>query len=380
MYAQLGNIVFETKEKIVTGENSKEKIFVGFYGFNDFSKSTSVVYAEHKPLTGKPLLQATGLNLDDVSLSMRFHVSFCNPVKELATLKNSMDTFEILPLLMGNGRKEGDFVITGISSVVEDADRDGNIFSYMVSCTLKEFIITDRLKAEQDANRRNALAVGGLNPVAKLKVNPLTPPQSIAKSVSAINNQAKVINGTVEQKGGPNTVANRNVIKQSAESIKKSCTDIRTKYEEIKGSVNDNEVLKEIKETAGEVLSAAEQVRNTLTMPDDFILSAKALTQSVKDLKTAARPIVLSSSYRPPELTKVIQHTTKEGQRWDTIALQNYGSAAMMNKLMEANPGISKTDALPTGTILNIPIIERTEVAIDAEKLPPWKRPGIGSV
>lgn len=72
--------------------------------------------------------------------------------------------------------------------------------------------------------------------------------------------------------------------------------------------------------------------------------------------------------------TNVIQHTTKEGQRWDTIALDNYGSALMMNKIIEANPGIPRSDVLPAGIILNIPIIDQIEVTISAEQLPPWKR------
>lgn len=71
----------------------------------------------------------------------------------------------------------------------------------------------------------------------------------------------------------------------------------------------------------------------------------------------------------------IIQHTTIEGQRWDTIALINYGSATMMNKIIEANPDVPKDDVLPAGTILDIPIIEQVEVVTDAERLPPWKRP-----
>jgi phage protein U/phage tail protein X/gas vesicle protein len=358
MYAQLGNTVFENLK-----------------GFNDFSKTYSVTYAEHKPLVGKPLLQATGPTLDEVSLSIRLHASFCKPLEELNALREYMDYFEVLPLLWGNGKKEGDFVITNISNVIEEADPKGNVISYIVSCTLKEYVLHDRLKAEQDANRRQALAVGGLKPVAKLKTNPLTPPQDIAKSVSAIKIRTNAINETVEQKGGPaNSVKNRNAILRNAEAIKKSCTDIRNKYEQIKGTISDNEVLKEIKQTAEEVSDAAEQVRNTLSIPEDFMTYTKSLTQSVKNLKTAARPIVLKSSYRPAVTTKVTQHTTKDGERWDTVALRYYGSASMMNRIIEANPGVPRSDALPAGVVLNIPIIEKFEVVTDAERLPPWRR------
>ena len=72
--------------------------------------------------------------------------------------------------------------------------------------------------------------------------------------------------------------------------------------------------------------------------------------------------------------TKLIQHTTVDGQRWDTIALINYGSAAMMNKIIEANPKIPKDDQLPAGLVLDIPIIDKVEVVTSAEMLPPWKQ------
>lgn len=73
-------------------------------------------------------------------------------------------------------------------------------------------------------------------------------------------------------------------------------------------------------------------------------------------------------------MTNSIQHTTVEGQRWDTIALINYGSAAMMHKIIEANPGIPRDDRLPAGIVLEIPILAKTEVVTSNEKLPPWKR------
>lgn len=73
-------------------------------------------------------------------------------------------------------------------------------------------------------------------------------------------------------------------------------------------------------------------------------------------------------------MTNSIQHTTIDGQRWDTIALINYGSAAMMNRIMEANPAVPKDDLLPAGIVLEIPIIEAVEIITPNNKLPPWKR------
>jgi len=69
-----------------------------------------------------------------------------------------------------------------------------------------------------------------------------------------------------------------------------------------------------------------------------------------------------------------LQHTTIEGQRWDMIGTEYYGRADMMNKIIEANPDVPIFDVLPSGIVLNIPIIKEVEVLTDAEKLPPWKR------
>lgn len=278
MYARLGNIIFQNLK-----------------GLNELSKTTTVTYAEHKPLAGKPLLQATGPNLDEVTISMRLHASFCNPAEELSTLREYMDTFEVLPLLLGNGKKEGEFVIMSINNVVEDADPAGNVFSYMVSCTLKEYVTPNRLQAEQDDNREAALAVGDVRPVAKLKANALTPPVDIAKSISAININAKLINDTVEQKGGVTSVNNRNTIARSAESIKNFCTDLREKYQDLQQGIEDNETINAIRDTAGLVHAAADQVSSTITLPSQFIASNRVLAQTVLNLKTVAHPIVLKS-------------------------------------------------------------------------------------
>lgn len=73
-------------------------------------------------------------------------------------------------------------------------------------------------------------------------------------------------------------------------------------------------------------------------------------------------------------MDSVIQYTTTEGERWDNIADKVYGSPSEMNRILEANPTIERVDILPGGVILDIPIIERVDIQIDSEKLPPWKR------
>jgi hypothetical protein len=73
-------------------------------------------------------------------------------------------------------------------------------------------------------------------------------------------------------------------------------------------------------------------------------------------------------------MTNAIQHTTIDGQRWDQIALLMYGDASKGPDLIRANPNVPVYDVFPSGIVLDIPIIERSNILTDAEKLPPWKR------
>lgn len=79
----------------------------------------------------------------------------------------------------------------------------------------------------------------------------------------------------------------------------------------------------------------------------------------------------------------IIQHTTIDGQRWDQIAIEYYGSLTLningvekssIGALIDANPDVPVYDVFPGGVVLDIPIIDSVEVVTDAERLPPWKR------
>lgn len=77
-----------------------------------------------------------------------------------------------------------------------------------------------------------------------------------------------------------------------------------------------------------------------------------------------------------------LQYTTNGGERWDQVAQQYYGAQTIIvdsverssvGFLVEANPGIPVYDKFPAGVVLDIPILERSAVITDKEKLPVWK-------
>lgn len=63
-------------------------------------------------------------------------------------------------------------------------------------------------------------------------------------------------------------------------------------------------------------------------------------------------------------------YTTKQGDAWDKIALDFYGTEAGMNTILEANQQYSEYVIFPAGLVLIIP--EYTKPLPSA--LPPWRR------
>lgn len=274
MYAQLGEIVFQN-----------------LFSFTDYSKSGTAGYAEHKPLVGKPRLQPVGPSLNELALSVRLHVAFCKPERELATLKRYMNENEILKLKTGSNVEDGHYVITDLSETLEDADVNGSPFSYVVSLTLKEYIIEDKVEAQKTENRDKALAVGDKKPVAKKKKNPPTCPKDVSKLVTAIDNRSQAILKVVQQQGGANSIENRKTIMENIDGIKADCTTLINRVNDMSScianhaGIRDNSML---------VSSSANTLKEHINGFLTFLVynDAQMITYNVSKLKTAAHPII----------------------------------------------------------------------------------------
>lgn len=51
-------------------------------------------------------------------------------------------------------------------------------------------------------------------------------------------------------------------------------------------------------------------------------------------------------------------YTTKDGDRWDLIAWDQYGDPMLYNVIVYANPGVSPVPVLTGGIQLRIPILD----------------------
>lgn len=67
-----------------------------------------------------------------------------------------------------------------------------------------------------------------------------------------------------------------------------------------------------------------------------------------------------------------LTHITTEGERWDSLAWRYYGDAHRYLPIIQANPQVPITAALPAGLMLSIPVLE--QAASTSEDLPPWMR------
>jgi hypothetical protein len=71
-----------------------------------------------------------------------------------------------------------------------------------------------------------------------------------------------------------------------------------------------------------------------------------------------------------------LEHLTRDGERWDQIALAYYGDPHLYGPLVAANPEVAITPLLDGGVLLRVPVLDRAEAEprTDPALLPPWKR------
>lgn len=62
-------------------------------------------------------------------------------------------------------------------------------------------------------------------------------------------------------------------------------------------------------------------------------------------------------------------YTTQQGQTWDQISKEVYGSELHIGKLMESNQKLIDIFVFSAGTVLTVP-----ELTEDTTNLPPWRR------
>lgn len=170
MYAQLGDIIFE-----------------GLKGFESFDRKRATVLPRHERIDGKPRLQRTGDQLDEIKLTIKLHSSFCDPEFEYDRLNLYRSDAEVLPFLTGSGRFIGDFIIEELTDKPQFTTTKGEVVSIELEVKLIEFFDPDKEKTESERAISDGFAMNNNNPTPSGQVDPL---ETDASAVSADTNEA----------------------------------------------------------------------------------------------------------------------------------------------------------------------------------------------
>ena len=122
MFAQLGDIQFD--------------LITYFDGIND---TITYNYAEHERINNKTLLQFLGENLQEFTIKLNLHSSFCVPEDEILKIRTEAKLGKPLKFIKGNGEYVGAFVISQIQKTTEQTSPEGDLISVQVELQLKEY-------------------------------------------------------------------------------------------------------------------------------------------------------------------------------------------------------------------------------------------------
>jgi phage tail protein X len=76
---------------------------------------------------------------------------------------------------------------------------------------------------------------------------------------------------------------------------------------------------------------------------------------------------------KPIEYSEYLTHITKDGDRWDLLAHEYYGTAFATEVLLEANPAHAALAVLPSGLSLVVPILSPEDLRPEEEGPVPWR-------
>lgn len=71
-------------------------------------------------------------------------------------------------------------------------------------------------------------------------------------------------------------------------------------------------------------------------------------------------------------MAQLLKHIVKQGERWDNLSYQYYGTAFEYGRIIDANPHIGFCEVLPTGATIYIPVLNMKPTS--NENMPPWLR------
>ena len=215
MFAQLGSVQFD-----------------GLQTFVSYSTAEELTLAEFALIGRKPRLMAAAIGLSTISLSIFLHVEFTpgSVEDEISKLRTSLESFEILPLLWGNGETAGEYIIKELEVEYTNLDTLGNVYEARVNLSLIESVEDNKDLQEKQSAAKNAFATGDKRPATKSKrQNPTSCQKKISALIQEIQQFGTVVNQIVPVYTGD---------QKQAAIVARACTSISEDCDSIESAVN----------------------------------------------------------------------------------------------------------------------------------------------
>lgn len=127
MIGTFGKLVFETSAKKI-------------HTFDEFERRSSAAFAEHKVINGKPRLERTGDNLDEITFTIRLDLHLgVDPAEQIKKTRDMKSAGKPGTLIIG-GVPLGDFVIISLSEKWPEIDNRGRLILAYLDLSLKEYV------------------------------------------------------------------------------------------------------------------------------------------------------------------------------------------------------------------------------------------------
>ena len=278
-------------------------VFKGLKAAASWSESHGIKVGRVPRVNTKDGLQKTGDELTEINLNIRYESGCCEAADEVAALKKSMTTGEVLPFISGQGDIIGNFFITGMDVTNEAYSPAGVLESVGVSIKLLEYPTE---KENTTIEKKKDVPVGE---ALKSTVPPIQQPipltvsvtpggeitTKLAKAKAAVNK----IKATITKMKKGITTVKKGVweVKKLAEDAKQLYTNVKTKVETTKKIIQR---AKELPTSLSGAIKYAENLSNLSNTADMSVLemNVKELSDSADKVGKHAAPVVSFTATR----------------------------------------------------------------------------------
>ncbi len=243
MYSQLGDIIFE-----------------GLYGEKKFVRKSSVSLPKHSRINRRPKQQFTGVDLDEIKLTIGLNRSFIDVEEALDKFRDYKNTATHLKYVTGSGNVIGTFVIESTKEERIQTTPKGDIYAAELGVKLIE--VTSSAPTTTSVGR--AIASSTNNP-ALVKVPmfpiPTTMAVSAALDVSAVRSLTEVSAADIEN-------ANLSDIDKAQSIVEKAKAGFT-----------------EARERMADAAAKVQQAEETIDQATDYVNNMYTVVQNLQDVE-----------------------------------------------------------------------------------------------